>query len=127
MSLDHPYFIFIHLYDNIRDSNGVTERWISIDGEDGTVSGQTDDTNGECAINVQDATSTDGDILTIYDGTFKYECKLDITIPAILLDLYQNASNSNDILIQSTNNGNEIYLTRDIYIGKDVNIKTMSY
>ena len=100
MTLEHPYFIFIHLYDDIRDSNGVTNRWIFIDGEDGTVSGQTDNTNGECAIDISRATSTDGDILTIYDGTFISECKLDITTPATLLDLYQNASNSDDITIQ---------------------------
>lgn len=127
MALSHPYFFFIHLYDNYRDKNVVTDRWISIDGDDGTVSGQTDAVNGQVAINVQDSTSTDGDILTIYDGTFRCSYKLDVTVPALELTLYQNASQTGDISMIPYNIGNELYLMNDSFVGSDVNLKTINY
>lgn len=127
MTLEHPYFFFLHLYDNYRDNNWVTNRWISVSGSNGLVSGQTDSTSGQCAINVQYAADANGDVLSIYDGKFKEEYKLDTSTLALELDLYQNASNSNDISIQPYNNENEAYLPKDNRIGKSVNIKTMDY
>jgi len=128
MALQFPYFVFLHLYDSIRDNNWVTNRWIYIDGGDGTVSGQTDSTSGQCAINVQNAASTNGDILTIYDGTFKYDCKLDVTTPSLELNLYQNASNSNDVYISLRDiSKNEVSIFTDNLIKKDINIKTCDY
>ena len=127
MSLTHPYFIFIHLFDNYRDKNFVTNRWISITGDDSTVSGQTDSISGQVAINIQDATSTDGDVLYIHDGTFKCSYKLDVTVPALELTLYQNASQSNTIHTIPQEYGNQLYLSIDSFVGEPVNLKTITY
>ena len=122
------YPLHLTLYDNIIEENTVSDRWvyaISLNNTSGAASSNTD-INGETTIGIS-GISNNGQIIRVYDGTFNYEYILDTSVLPKRLDLYQNASNSNDVVVQSTYYGNEVYLTRDSFVGKDVNIKTMDY
>lgn len=127
MALDFPYFVFIHLYDSKVDSNYITDRWVYITGEDTTVSGQTDSVSGQCAINIQDATSSNGDVLTISDNTYEYQFILDTSTPSVEFNNYQNATNVGDIFVANNNESKEISLHTDNYVKKDINLKTSDY
>ena len=127
MTLGTPYPIFIFLKNNSINLVPVPSRTVnckSITNYQGISSGVTD-ANGRTSIEME-YISNNGDLCQIYDGTFVYEFILNASGLPARFYLYQNSSTVGDISQVPMNYGNELYLTADNYIGKDINIKTMS-